>query len=163
MTDKERLKEIKEFVKHADGDLTAQLFGFDIRPEAIVDDFNWLIEQSERVNTLNEQLETALKAKDQAISYNATLENQIHELEKSANVARNIALLEINKKRRYEHTLEFYANPKTYITQGDNALSEITMDYGEKARQILEENKNEYIRRLEKENEQLKHASEEKE
>ena len=42
-----RLENIKNAVEAMDGNLTLQLFGYEMNGDAIVDDFKWLIEQAE--------------------------------------------------------------------------------------------------------------------
>lgn len=107
----ERLKEIKKrFTAMNELESFKKLAPTDL----FFDDIEWLIQQAERIETLNEQLETALKAKDQAISYNTTLENQIQELEQGIENLneltdmqheQNTRLERIN--RHYKHALEF--------------------------------------------------------
>ena len=77
-------------------------------------DTEWLIN---RVKELEEERD---EWKDTAQSYYVT----------------NQELREQNE--RYKQALEFYADSKNWIPQNDDVLSEITMDYGSKARQALE-------------------------
>ncbi|WP_209121549.1 hypothetical protein [Alkalihalobacillus sp. BA299] len=46
----DRLHDIKNMVEAMNGDLTAQLFGYELDEKAVVDDFKWLIEQVEQLN-----------------------------------------------------------------------------------------------------------------
>ena len=76
------------------------------------DDYKWLIKQAERVQELESD------------SYNAHLERLLDRKEQEI--------------ERYREALEFYAEPKNWLPQNEDVLSLITMDYGEKARKVLE-------------------------
>ena len=43
----------------------------------------------------------------------------------------------VREKKELKEALEFYANGKVYFPQDDDICSQITMDYGAKARQAL--------------------------
>ena len=95
-----------------------------------------IAKQAERIETLNEQLETALKAKDQAISYNATLENRIarnEDLEEHVKDLKIMLKVLGKKNQRYKQALKFYAAGSTYKDW------KIFEDAGEKALRALEE------------------------
>lgn len=76
------------------------------------EDVEWLIQQAERVQELESE------------SYNAHLERLLDRREQQI--------------KRYREALEFYAEPKNWLPQNEDALSLITMDYGNKARKVLE-------------------------
>src|SRR5690625_1554890 len=106
---KERLERIKERVNYH-GHLD--------------DDVEWLIEQAERVEELEEERD---EWKDTAQSYYMT----------------NQELREQNK--RYREALKFYADRENYFFDEKEYKvglgvpeSEITIDYGNKARKVLE-------------------------
>ncbi|WP_346207636.1 hypothetical protein NSS91_16155 [Caldifermentibacillus hisashii] len=106
MTDKERLKEIKEI-------------------------YRWAIENS-----------IANRIADSDIEW---LINRVEELEEEVEKQKSRKYLKMRqrddfmkKAQRYKQALEFYADSKNWIPQNDDVLSEITMDYGSKARQALE-------------------------
>ena len=83
-------------------------------------DYEWIIQQAERVEKLDYE--------------NKGLKHQ------SEQQGADIAVLE-HENQRYKQALEFYADFKIYYPQCDDICSWITMDYGEKARQALEESK----------------------
>lgn len=116
-TNAERLATTKNAVKHArefideDGELSFQ-YG-----EKVLDDFDWLIEQTERV---------------------PELEKQLHKM-------KALPMLMELERRKYENkklceALEFYANVETYKTNLVNQwepIIPINRDSGELARQTL--------------------------
>lgn len=67
---------------------------------------------------------------------------RVEELEKKLSINTNNMKQLQKQNQRYKQALEFYADSKNWIPQNDDVLSEITMDYGSKARQALERDEN---------------------
>lgn len=84
------------------------------------DDYKWLIKQAERVQELEEELEKGETLLEKILPIYKRLKKQ---------------------NKRYREALEFYAEPKNWLPQNEDVLSLITMDYGNKARKVLEVNK----------------------
>ena len=80
------------------------------------EDVEWLIQQAEKIELLNAEIET-LQAKWEA---QGLMIQKLH-----------------RENQRYKQALEFYADSENWIPQNDDVLSEITMDYGSKAQQAL--------------------------
>lgn len=122
MTDKEMLEEIKRSINKQ---------WREIQPDVLdvvyldISEIDWLLEQAER--TVAGEQQYVLKLKQRI----AILEQRNKRISDGA-----IKLQEENI--RYKEALEFYADSKNWIPQNDDVLSEITMDYGSKARQALE-------------------------
>ncbi|MGY6765710.1 hypothetical protein ACW73O_11805 [Faecalibacterium prausnitzii] len=113
MSDKERLEEIKEAYRWTiDNSLVPRLSDSDTE---------WLIEQAERVEELEEEVEKQKNRKYIKMRQRDDF---------------------MKKAQRYKQALEFYADSKNWIPQNDDVLSEITMDYGSKARQALDGDEN---------------------
>ena len=108
MSDKERLEEIKTWLNR----------GFDLTEE----DIEWLIEQAERVQELESELNKQIE-----IGYK--FEGEVYDLAK--------------ENKRYREALEFYADrenyePEHYDPDTHDYISMIDRDKGTTARKALE-------------------------
>lgn len=90
-----------------------------LEDKAVIDrsDYEWLIEQAERLQELKKRYLILTKENNQV----------------------NDELIdEFRKNKRYREALEFYANKINYLTFIKNGKSNIEHDQGEKAREALE-------------------------
>jgi hypothetical protein len=91
-----------------------------IRMEAVIKDIEWLIQQAERVQEL---------------------EQVIGDLDENVAAFETLWLEEKRKNQRYKQALEFYAHKKNYdikhLSEDEHEIP-VFKDYGEKARQALE-------------------------
>ena len=164
----ERLEEIKSRVWKDKG--TYEMGDYSQREGYIYTlsdyDYEWLIEQAERVHELesfkksveytvdSETLELIIdnQDSDRVLSFSETydekiylLQKRVQELEDAVESYKKLSRhanishkMAEEQNKRYREALEFYANPKTYYPQDEDYCSRITMDYGEKAREALE-------------------------
>ncbi|MEL3959616.1 hypothetical protein NST17_20905 [Caldifermentibacillus hisashii] len=109
MTDKERLEEIKEIYRWAIENSIAN---------RIADsDIEWLINQAERVEELEEEVEKQKNRKYIKMRQRDDF---------------------MKKAQRYKQALEFYADPENYCVTFEDDYEPILKDNGKIARQALE-------------------------
>ena len=121
MSDKERLKDIKN----------ARYFFHDVQDSDLLKDWNWLMEQVERVEELEIQLSINTNNMKQ-------LQKERDEWKDTAQsyYMTNQELREQNK--RYREALEFYADEDNYCVSFEDDFEPILQDNGKIAKQALE-------------------------
>lgn len=144
MIDKERLENMSPI-------------GFDLNGDVLLksEDYHWLMEQAEHRQKLLERLnkrgieikklknqlsrcrEKIKKSEWNRLVLKGTADQVMRANRSNYELANK--LKEENKRLR--EALEFYADSKNWLPQNDDVLSEITMDYGSKAKQALEGDK----------------------
>ena len=111
MTDKERLEEIKDEVESLRGDMSVTSIETETSADIILDDMEWLIEQAQRVQELED------------IIYQDARQGMIEDL--------------YEENKRYREALEFYALGRHWITSLKDGRDYVN-EYGELAEKALE-------------------------
>ena len=94
----ERLEEIKKQIKLLRGDMSVTSIEVDIDADIILDDMEWLVEQTERVEQLEENAQDLREALGRRQEQNKRYRNLLESLSKTRNIPAKIMKEQPDKK-----------------------------------------------------------------